>query len=151
MIQFEKVLGKDENNLKAYIGKAYIEIENNADSALDTATKVIELASNTSEPYDESGYKKIVLWWIENSPREQENIEEKLDKIAKTNLDIIKSYEWKELKYEIDEPYKEYTVLYINGEPTGKYKYTGNVATAEWIVDGYTKQLSQIKNMKSYI
>lgn len=69
--------------------------------------------------------KNLMTWWIENADSESDSFESNLNLLKEADNEIVNSYYWSDSMYEDDEPYREYQILYVNGEPTEQFKYTG--------------------------
>ena len=138
IIAFNKAIDIDDKKIDAYLGKAQAEIKlGDNDNALETIESAIKIATEVEQAYSLKNFKYVVDWWIENADTTNSGFEETLKMIAECSPDIISSYEWGELEYELEEPYKEYKALYINGKKTNHKKYTGNFAAGKWINEGY--------------
>lgn len=126
LVVFDKVISIDEKNVDAYLGKAHAEIKlDNKNDALETIEKIIAMASESYHTYASHNYEQIMTWWIENADAESDSFESNLNLLKEAESTIVDSYYWSNPMFEDEEPYREYQILYVNGEPTEQFKYTG--------------------------
>lgn len=126
ILAFNKAIEIDEQKVDAYLGKAQAEIKlDKKNDAVETIETIITIASESYHTYSSHNYEQLMSWWIDNADTENDSFESNLNLLKEADNEIVNSYYWSEPVYEDDEPYREYQILYVNGEPTEQFKYTG--------------------------
>ena len=145
--EFDKILEKNEDleeggaidriSFDSMIGSIKCDIGAGLDSAAERSIReLFEVFDNYDIDYSKEGIEFIAQWLALNG-QYGDSLEADVSQMVEIIPELKDYLVWGELLYEDEEPYREYKVLYIGGQNTGKFVYTGAYATVEWRNEGY--------------
>lgn len=154
---YEIVLAMDSDDIETAIGKAEALIgAGRTNDAREAIGDVLDLIYEDKVTVFPKWKVSQLLLWGFNSIRFDEDcspyeLDRYVEEMQKKNPCLIASFEWSEIFFEDEEPYKEYRTFTFNGIESTNKAYTGDLAEVTWEVEGYESEEPYKEYERKYV